>query len=177
MFVIGITKKVTEKLGVIEENHPYVMPEEIDCWHVNMFLWKRKKHLLFMNDKSRYSVIITGVKKSDIKNIDRIFIEQLKLNLTNDGISQNIINHYISSIDEIIFTKTRSRSILGSISDVLWGVECYLANEEDRNIYSQEELNKLVNEWIMMPLEKINLPIYPCKAMKHELEKLFFTGS
>lgn len=111
-----------------------------------------------------------------MRYVDRIFLEQLKSNLAIDGIPKYFIEKYTDYIDEIVFTKTRSRSILGSIKEVLLGIECHLADREEISI-SQEELNRKVNEWIMMPLAKMNLPAVPSEAMKYELEKLFLIGA
>lgn len=173
MFYIGLTKKLSEKLNVDMNVIPDVKPMDIYCWHANLFIWNRRNCALVMNDRTRYCVMLYGLKKSDMRDFYSIFSSQLRTNLINDGVSQEIIKCYLSHVKELYFTKTSSRSMIGSINDIIYGITYHIDKYYGDGKFYQDEINSAVNNQVIMPLDKIGLPPFPKKAMKVELERLF----
>jgi len=59
---IGITKAIQDKYKI----KPQIVEGEIPdifCWHAQKFILHRKTGLLIMNNKTRYSVVLFGIKK------------------------------------------------------------------------------------------------------------------
>ncbi|MDC7218292.1 MAG: hypothetical protein PQJ59_00020 [Spirochaetales bacterium] len=116
MLTIGLTKKLGDYLG-IKKLPPYESPfPSLHSWHANLLIINRKKSILFMHDMSRYSLLLYGIKKSDVKNIDLLFVSNLREYLTFDGYSNDQINTLLPS-GEWEYFKTHDRSVLGSMND------------------------------------------------------------
>ena len=169
--IIGITKKINEKLGLEINRVPDILPIDINCWHANLFTWNRRNCLIFMNNRTRFLVLLYGVKKSDMKDLPIHFYNQLKTNLLNIGIEEIRINDYIGNNQEIYITKTTERSIIGSINDTILMIQYEIDNFYREGQLLQDEINNKINQYVMMPLSKIGLPPFPDKAMKIELEQ------
>lgn len=169
--VIGITEKLRKKLRITFEAEAISSKGDISCWHGHYFPWDRKSCVMFVNNLTRYCVVLYGLKASDMKNIDEIFRAQLRRNFIVDGIDIGAGESYIDSMGAIQFSKTSDRSILGTINDyfiyVSWKMEDYitpLGNDIDG-------LNKAANYNISLALPKVGLPSTPSFAMKEVLEQ------
>ena len=88
-------------------------------WYVNMTTIDRRKVILFMNEKTLYSFMAVGVKKSNINLIHETFIILLEKLLTNDGINQDKIIRTTDEYLEFEYTKTNSRTLLGNMNDIM----------------------------------------------------------
>lgn len=75
---IRITNKMKDKFKIdfVEENDNDV--ERFESWHANIFTFQRKTGVIIMNDLTRYSVVLFGIKKADISNLSDLIKEQLK---------------------------------------------------------------------------------------------------
>lgn len=77
MQAIHCTKKLLMELGALGSK----MPEElasgfIGPWHANLIRIKRRKCLLFTNDRTLYSFLVPGYKKRD--DFHNLFLVNLK---------------------------------------------------------------------------------------------------
>ena len=173
MFMIGITNKLNQKLSIDMNVIPNIEPMDIYCWHADIFVWNRRNCIVIMNNRTRYCVMLYGLKKSDAKNMGSIFVNQLQINLINDGVSQKVINNYLDNIRGVYYTKTNSRSVLGSLNDIIYGITFYINKYYADGEFYQDKINSAVNDQVIMPLEKIGLPPFSNKSMKLELNRLF----
>lgn len=55
-------------------------------WNGHLIIYERKKHLILINNKTYYSVIIPDLKKVDIADLDSFFIERLIDQLIYDSV-------------------------------------------------------------------------------------------
>ncbi|OKP71514.1 hypothetical protein A3842_23850 [Paenibacillus sp. P3E] len=94
MITIALTKKLFELSALVEEQDN---EEEAEFykWHANVFRMARKN------------------------NINQLFVQSLIENLRADEFSDSKITEYVSKADAIKFTKTYSRSVLGSMTDMV----------------------------------------------------------
>ncbi|MEY8744367.1 hypothetical protein AB9M62_34145 [Bacillales bacterium AN1005] len=124
----------------------------------------KKNNLIIMNNKTRYCFILFGIKKEHYKNFKEIFLNSLIENLKAEGISENLINNYISNANSMKFIKTYDRSVLGSMTDMVkmteFMIEDYLPIQEMNII----ELNKINNGTPLVKLKK-----FPNQFMKEAL--------
>lgn len=72
-----------------------------------------------MNNQTRYNFILFAMKKEHFKNNNQLFVQSLIENLRADKIRDSKITEYVSKADAIKFTKTYSRSVLGSMTDMV----------------------------------------------------------
>ncbi|WP_239289406.1 hypothetical protein [Paenibacillus sp. ACRSA] len=124
----------------------------------------KKNNLIIMNNKTRYCFILFGIRKEHYKNFKDIFLNALIENLKAEGISEPLINNYISNANSIKFIKTNDRSVLGSMTDMVkitdFMIEDYLPIQEMNII----ELNKINNGTPLVKLKK-----FPNQFMREAL--------
>ncbi|MDQ0170528.1 DUF6933 domain-containing protein [Paenibacillus tundrae] len=163
MITISCTKKLFDSSSFIEEQDNE-LENELYKWHANVFRMAKKNNLIIMNNKTRYCFILFGIKKEHYKNFKEIFLNSLIENLKAEGISENLINNYISNANSMKFIKTYDRSVLGSMTDMVkmteFMIEDYLPIQEMNII----ELNKINNGTPLVKLKK-----FPNQFMKEAL--------
>ncbi len=119
MIILRCTSKLLKELKVKGSNiYDFLQPDNfIGSWYANLISIDRRKCLLFVNDKTLFTFLIPGIKKSDLKEFKEIFIVNLKLNLSFMGIDQMYIKQICNEDDEFVISKTMSKSVLGSMND------------------------------------------------------------
>ncbi|MDT9718596.1 DUF6933 domain-containing protein [Paenibacillus sp. ClWae2A] len=163
MITISCTKKLFDSSSFIEEQNNE-LEDELYKWHANVFRMAKKNNLIIMNNKTRYCFILFGIRKEHYKNFKEIFLNVLIENLKAEGISESLINNYISNANSIKFIKTYDRSVLGSMTDMVkmteFMIEDYLPIQEMNII----ELNKINNNTPLVKLKK-----FPNQFMREAL--------
>ncbi|MGO4528571.1 hypothetical protein AB4Z30_05770 [Paenibacillus sp. 2TAF8] len=163
MITISCTKKLFDTSSFIEEQDNE-SEDELYKWHANVFRMAKKNNLIIMNNKTRYCFILFGIRKEHYKNFKELFLNALIENLKAEGISESLINNYISNANSMKFIKTYDRSVLGSMTDMVkmteFIIEDYLPVQEMNII----ELNKLNNDTPLVKLKK-----FPNQFMREAL--------
>jgi hypothetical protein len=87
-------------------------------WNGHLFTVDRKKCLIFMNNKTYYSVILTNVYKKDLTDFRQVFGKRLIEQLDNDlGLSESQEIRIRKELNDIFVTSTNNdRRILGTIN-------------------------------------------------------------
>lgn len=134
-------------------------------WHANLLMIEGRKCVLFTNNITLYSIFVPMLKKADFAKLPEIFRQELSINLSVEGIKQDVINKALAEYNDLIFTKTSSRSILGSMNEFAYQIEYYVMNEypsiENIDLY---EINRKINLTPMSSME------YSCGIV--EIKKL-----
>ncbi|KQY83256.1 hypothetical protein ASD24_13325 [Paenibacillus sp. Root52] len=163
MITISCTKKLFDTSSFIEEQDNE-SEDELYKWHANVFRMAKKNNLIIMNNKTRYCFILFGIRKEHYKNFKELFLNALIENLKAEGISEPLINNYISNANSMKFIKTYDRSVLGSMTDMVkmteFMIEDYLPVQEMNII----ELNKINNDTPLVKLKK-----FPNQFMREAL--------
>jgi len=98
----------------IEEKHE----ADINNWYIDQITIHRKKYFLFTNSKSLFSFIKYFGTQKEIKNLKNIFSNSYKEEITrNFGYTEKLYSLIDDNLEEFEFSKTNSRSILGSMND------------------------------------------------------------
>lgn len=168
--VIGITEKLRKKLRLSYEKDIVSTKGDINCWHGHYFPWNRKACVIFVNNLTRYCVVLYGIKASDMESIDEMFREQLRRNFILDNIDIGSGEEYIDGLGKIEFSKTSDRSILGSINDFFICISWRMDEHIGPFGIDLDGLNKVANDNISLALHKIGLPSTLSYAMKEMLE-------
>ncbi|PKM65825.1 MAG: hypothetical protein CVU95_13560 [Firmicutes bacterium HGW-Firmicutes-2] len=171
--VVGLTEKLRKKLKVTIDSESISIKGDVNCWHGHYLPWDRKACVVFVNNLTRYSVVLYGLKASDMKIIDVIFREQLRRNFIVDGIDIGAGESYIDAMGTIQYSKTSDRSILGTINDyfiyISWKIDDYITPFAT----DLDGLNRAANYNISLALDRVGLPSTPSFAMKEVIEKLW----
>ena len=155
MIYIGITKKIKDKFKLTTVKIEDVdQIDKLNAWHANLFISQRKTGVIFMNDLTRYSVILFGLKKADFNNLETLMKTQLKKNMLSNGFNDFSIHKFTKTLDEITFTGTSSRSILGQIKDSLFALTFYIYPDDILTEDLIQEVNDRTNKTPMEALKR-----------------------
>ncbi|APG26372.1 hypothetical protein A7E75_13745 [Syntrophotalea acetylenica] len=152
MIAIQCTQKILKEVG--QEFQGAIIPTvPLGCWHANLLILDRRKCVLFTNDKTRYSFLVPGLKKPDFKMLDEIFRQGLFRNLIRDGFSQEAIEKVLDEIREVVFTRTSSRSVLGTMNDMANIIKWTVLDEGGMLNVDVVEMNSKLNRMPLGPLD------------------------
>ena len=120
MVQLRCTKKVRDSLGI--KDSELLKCEETNAilgnWYVNIFTINRRKAWLFMNEKTLFSFVIIGVKKSNSKDMPFHLKRGLAHILTIEKFNENQINRVLVDFEDIEITKTNNRNVIGNMIDL-----------------------------------------------------------
>jgi len=107
MRLIHCTQKLFKELGVVptDPDVTQINPEGLGNWYANLLRFNRRKCILFTNEKTLYSFLISGILKKDLLNIDNLFLRHLAYNLRYEGFSTGVIERVMEEYKEIVFAR------------------------------------------------------------------------
>lgn len=124
------TAKVLREIGTKPPKpETYDAPGPLGDWHVNLFLFDRRKCLIFVNDRTLLSMIVTGVSRDRIRRLDECFREALGAMLASELLPAAVIDRLMAEYTEIAIAPTHDRSVLGSMNDLVYHYTHTLARE------------------------------------------------
>ncbi len=162
MFVIRSTQKLLKELKSEATKVDISVP--LNSWHANIFLLNRRKNIVFMNDKSRLSVTIFGIKKAQYKDLQNIFVQELKQYLVSEGIDERIVESYTHEGEQMVISTTNNRSVIGTLNEII-----YVMKEIDKDFSDNIDQNQWNNRFIYKAIDYK----YPIEVFKEEIEKQF----
>lgn len=113
---IGCTKKLLDYIGC----KATAADETIDPvlrWSANLLTIDHRRAIVVANDSSRYGFVIYGMKKKDLKDLDRLIIEGVRSCFEAELMDPGIIERYLSDIgSSVTYTKTASRSLVAHLN-------------------------------------------------------------
>ncbi len=122
MLQMRCTGKVLKELGKKPKQLSEIKEPNstLGHWYVNISTIDRRKVFLFVNERTLLSFIIFGINKSNVQKTHKTFLSGLDQLLTLEGIDPKIIDKVINEYANIEYTKTDSKSVLGSMTDLMW---------------------------------------------------------
>lgn len=168
MFIIGATQKVLKELQIAATGDVKIS-KSLNEWHLNLFKIGRYQCLILINDLTLYSVVIPGVKKKDLVNISELLTQHLSENLLFEGIDSVLIEKFLGQGNEIVFTKTYNRSVVGVLIEIVKFIQVEYPTGKDIMAADPVELNKINNGYIYSP----NNYGQPDKMMKEQIKIVY----
>ncbi|MDW7650374.1 MAG: plasmid pRiA4b ORF-3 family protein [Bacillota bacterium] len=149
---ICLTKKLQSQLGVAVESGSE--ENDVFCWSANLITVNRRKTVVVVNDSSRFGFVLHGLKAKDFKNFHELVLEGIKTCLREEKIKEEIIEKYIQSAGEPVYTKTRGRSYVARLNKA-----CELAGYFDdvfnpEVLYQKRVSDKMNNDYITVREKK-----------------------
>lgn len=147
--IIECTKKLAEAMKIKVEEYNEVDPSPFYEWHANLFLFDRRKGVIIMNNKTRYCIVLYGLKAEHFKKFDEVVLAAIKETFLSEGFGSTLVDKYISNCGVVSYTKTHDRSILGQLKEfhinLSWIIEDYIPSENINLV----ELNKWSGDYLM----------------------------
>jgi len=122
---------------------------DVNSWHANLFVIDRRKCVIFTHDRTLYSFLALGLTKPDFQHFKEVFRQGLFKSLIANAIPQKQLERFISLNHDIEFGKTNSRSVLGSMNDLIFHIKYRIF--ADGGILNAEinKANQYINHIVM----------------------------
>lgn len=88
-------------------------------WYANIFMIGKQKCLIFMNEPTLLSFVFTKLRRGDGKKLVETLMYGLQQILQIDGFSEDDFIRIVDEIEEVQFTKTASKSLMGNLNDLV----------------------------------------------------------
>lgn len=185
---LGCTKKLLDYLG--KKSCPAeagIAP--LLSWSANLITINRRHTLVVANDSSRYGFVLYGLKAKDIKSLDRIVLDSVRVCLETEGIAPELIDLYMADCDDTVtFTKTANRTIVARLNMLCERAAWYAEALTTDELLQRQILPSLNHDFItdksiplrhfFIPFEKFaqdiathyNASPYRCRAAELEVE-------
>jgi hypothetical protein len=142
--ILQCTKKVLDKLEIQDIASYENVDNKLEKWHCNLIKFGRDNAILITHDTTIFSFFLYGFKANEFKNFEEVISQNIFKILLNLDFEQKKIEIILNSLQNILYTKSSSRSILASMNQVMTSVDSFLYRDKG-NIY---DLHKYINEHI-----------------------------
>ncbi|MHB1326073.1 MAG: DUF6933 domain-containing protein [Thermoleophilia bacterium] len=124
MQLICCTKKLQKEMGIGAKDMVASESESsgLGPWHANLIYVDRRKSVLFTNDATLFNFLVPDIPRSLIRDPGRLFRDNLQCVLAEEGFSEAQVEKVLEQYQDIAFSGSRSRSVLGSMNEIAF---CY----------------------------------------------------
>lgn len=153
LFVVGSTKKLQDEIDKpIVDSEEYKEVPEIYQWHANLIKINRRKCLILMNNQTGLNLTLFGLRKEQFDNLDEVIKGSLNQLLQVLELDPSIMFQMLNAADDIVYTKTTSRQVLGLMNELKYFIEGRTEGLSYTDI-DAVEINKKNNDIIFSPLK------------------------
>jgi len=167
--LISCTKKLADVLKIKVFEVVSLRRNPLFEWHANLFVYQRRKGVIVMNNLTRYSVVLYGLKAEHFKKFNELVLSAIEQTFRAEGFSDEVVSNYMRTSSQVIYAKSSDRSILGQINDVLYMLEWHMEDYLPPDSIFMIELSKKMSR---TPMGKHIKFIYPIDMLQEELGKL-----
>ena len=165
MIIFKTTKDTLKDLNAKPETIEHT--DSFFSWHVNLFKLYGRKHYVFMNDFSRLSLTVTGIRTNQANKLREIFKDNLEAYFAVEEIPDTLAQYYLERCSEKAITKTDSRSVISTMNEIMLVMKTLESENED--FRDQALRHKWNNRFIYKPIDYK----YPIDVFVKELERRF----
>ncbi len=144
--LIQCTKKLLDELKIKPEENTEEDP--LFSWHGNLITLNKRKTLILVNDKNRYIIVLYGLKAKDFKNLNEHIIKAIKEAFNEECIEERVIEDYLNSSRNIVYTKTKDRTSVARMNKSCEAVGYFVEYIDTQSIY-QGAFSKKVSRFLV----------------------------
>ena len=167
--LFSCTKKLADALKIKVFEVVPIKREPLYEWHANLFVYNRRKGVIMMNNKTRYSVVLYGLTAEHFRQFKAIAVFAIEQAFKAEGFSDDVISKYLHLGGDVLYAKSYDRSILGQMNYVLYHVEWRLEEQPPFDEIYMVEISKAVNK---VPLTKHLNYGFAIEVLTEEMSKL-----
>lgn len=161
--IFRLTTKLAQKVKVgLSEVLPAAEHPLLD-WSANVFLDSRVQYVLVTNTTSLYSAIMPGRGVATADAFVEIALEAIGERMLRDGWTEAFRRVLLPARHQIKFSKALSRSVTGSMNDMIVGAKLHFAYDGLTGPDIERQINNC-------PLSAIGYRL-PCEVMREIVEK------
>ena len=154
MSQLRLTEKVRKEFSIQQSllSEPKECQGGLGAWTLNIFKVRNKKAVICVNDETLYSFIIFGPRKDNPSDLSRLFLNGLFQLLETDGFLRSEIDFLTQGCDQIQYTKTNSKRVLGNVNDLVWHYQYAVL---DYGGFKDADIIHIINSINRMPQRNI----------------------
>lgn len=158
MQLIKCTAKLRKEMGLKDSELSDDSSEELllGPWHANLIHINRKKCVLFANDKTLFNFIAPDVSRFQIRDLPQLFLRFLYPVLSEEGFTKSECEEIAFEYEEVKFSKSTSKSVLGSMNDLAFHYEHRILMA---GAIHSPEVPSIIKELNRMPMGALNYSI------------------
>ncbi len=116
--LLECTKKLADTMKVDLVEYDELESNPLFDWTVTLIDREEKRGVLLMNNKTRYPIILFGLKNSDFKDFDELVLNTIKQSFIDNEFPSEVVDKYMKCMSVPNYSKTHERSILGQMSSI-----------------------------------------------------------
>jgi hypothetical protein len=163
MITLRCTSRLQKYLDIVPATKMKATTAVLGDWYANLIPTVSGDLIVFVNEKTLLSVAIPVWEANNLIPLFHLRVTNL---LGMIGIPHNKILREIRHYDQIQFSKTKSRSIVGSMNDIAWEYQGMAEVATSKKDLSLSEAELRLSE---MPCKPINYR-FPSEVAKELLE-------
>ena len=144
MQIIHCTQKLIKEIKADIDNE-VMIESAFGSWHANLLRIERRKCVLFTNDRTLLSIFVPGLKKQDFNDLQKVFRHNLFIYLLEENSPSSFIGKLSREYAIIRFTKSNSRSVLGSMNDIAYHIKMRIEMKGGLSSINLLDINKGLN--------------------------------
>ena len=148
MVVLRCTQKLLVRLKQVGDLPPVESTTRLGDWYGNILRLGRRQHLLFISERSRLPVVLPI---RELQRLATVFPDAVCERLAIVGVTAEDIADERARMSEIVFGRTRNRSLLGTLNDFAFMVQSVDARRTEPA--SPDELMRFVSQTPILPLD------------------------
>lgn len=150
--ILHCTQRLLDEMSISKSDLADA-PESEEDWYAHLFYMVRKKYVIFTHAETLFTFIVPDLNREKIKNIADVFKNGLESTLKIEGFSIEDIPRNISTFKPVQFAKTKNRSVIGSINDLIYQYRGYIEYNYAEGMWDMTQVAKELNR---MPLSYID---------------------
>ena len=163
MVTLRCTLRLQRFLGIVPADKLELTTATLGDWYAHLIQTVSGELIIFVNEKTLLTVAIPVWEANNLVLLFHLRVANL---LGKIGINHNKIINEISQYDQIQFSKTTSRLIVGSMNDIAWQ---YQALAEDATSKKDLSLSDAELKLSQMPCKSLGYR-FPSEVAKELLE-------
>ncbi|MHB1463831.1 MAG: DUF6933 domain-containing protein [Thermoleophilia bacterium] len=170
MQLIGCTKKLQKEMGLGVKDLVTLEPENsgLGPWTTNLIFINRRKCILFVNDKTLFNFLVPDMLRQHIRELDKMFRDWFSCTLAGEGFTPAQTDKILEEYESIGYSKTRSRSVLGSMNDLAFMYK-YELQSSSLHRWDFPEIIKKMNRMIVGSQRDYHYPVERLFDIYHPL--------
>ena len=154
---IFITKELAEKLKLSPPKR--AVDDEFLTWRANYVQKSGVRLVIFMNDASRFNIVINEAKAAKLKRLPELFIEVLRNTLLMLGVNLEVTDRYISELGEITYARNADRKKTAQLNantrTAWWALRDYVSDSDSSVIANNDIYNTSGTDEVIEPKKKM----------------------
>ncbi|MDR2525842.1 MAG: plasmid pRiA4b ORF-3 family protein [Oscillospiraceae bacterium] len=169
---LHLTKKLADKLKLAPE--PQTDADALYSWRANYIQEHGYRFVVFMNDASRFMVVINEAKVAKLKKLPELFVQTLRESMLAFSVNPEVIERYFAEAGELSYARNADRKMtaqLNKSTDSAWGSLRNYSEDVDLSvcasaaaIFGADETYKPKDKFLGL-LERYGLPVRKSRAL------------